>query len=154
VAAAAAAEKSRAFWVFSLYAEGAYGKVGYVELAESVGQAGIAAGTMQDPLREDGLSLKHIKYHEPAPPVQVVITGFTAANPTRCLCSTSDASKLANGNVMLVQATAGAPEAVEAIDGRTATVSAVNATPGSFALSLDLSAVDVVGLAAIAIRQP
>ena len=84
----------------------------------------------------------------PAPSPRTVgdtvnFTAFTAASPT--VATAEDASMLAQGAVLTLAAVAGDPAAMAAIDGASAEVSLVNGV--SVTLMLDLSAVDVTGLA-------
>lgn len=108
-AAPLAANDVRAFWVFHRGTPGANNAVGFVAMTESDGQAAIAAGMAQDPLKEDGLSLRYIEgdepggypYVPPTPPVftaNVSVTAIDVSNPALATLSAADVSKLVEIN--------------------------------------------------------
>ena len=74
------------------------------------------------------------------------LIAFTAANPT--VATAEDASTLTLGETVTLAAVAGDPAAMTAIDGASATIDAL--AGNDVTLALDLSAVDVTGLAATA----
>ena len=74
----------------------------------------------------------------------VNFTAFTAANPS--VGTAEDASALVQGDTLTLAAVAGDPAAMAAIDGVSVEVGAITGTDVSL-VNLDLSAVDVTGLA-------